>query len=83
PATIRLDSHQAIAPVVEERQRQRGESVLIIDDWHLLAARLADGLIERIVSGRDSGLHVLLVSRHAPRTARARARALGQVFDID
>lgn len=83
PATIRLDSHQAIAPVVEERQRQRGESVLIIDDWHLLAADLADGLVERIVSGRDSGLHVLLVSRHAPRTALARARALGQVFDID
>ncbi|QCI68473.1 LuxR C-terminal-related transcriptional regulator [Phreatobacter stygius] len=83
PATVRLDSHAAIAPVVEERQRQRGETVLIIDDWHLLAAELADSLIDRIISGRDSGLHVVLGSRHPPRVALARARALGQVVDID
>ena len=83
PAVVRLDDHAQLIRIVAERQRQRSESVLIIDDWHLMAADGADALMAGIVAGRDSKLTVMVATRQAPRTALARARAFGEVVDID
>ena len=83
PAVVRLDSHAAVAAVVAERQRQRSESVVILDDWHRMAPPWAEDLVAGIVAGRDSGLTVMLATRQEPLTGLARARALGDVVDID
>lgn len=61
----------------------RDESVLVLDDYHLVERRDTNAITDRLIEHMPPTLHLVIATRRTPALARlARRRALGDVLDV-
>jgi len=60
----------------------RNEVLLVLDDYHLIAAQEVHASVDFLLDHRPAELHVVVASRSDPPLALARLRARGQLAEV-
>jgi LuxR family transcriptional regulator, maltose regulon positive regulatory protein len=72
----------ALTPLINELAALEQETVLILDDYHVISEQAIHESLQFLLDHLPACLHLLLASRGDPKLALTRLRARGQVVEI-
>ena len=73
---------EAIASLINELAAVRTDAVLVLDDCHVLVSEPAERALNFLLDHIPPNIHMVVVSREAPRSSVARLRARGQLTEL-
>ena len=82
PASGPSPLSDSLAILVNDISQLREDIVLVLDDYHLVEARLIDEALTFFVTHLPTQLHLVVVSREDPTWPLSRLRANGQLSEI-
>ncbi|HEV2243679.1 MAG TPA: LuxR C-terminal-related transcriptional regulator [Streptosporangiaceae bacterium] len=75
-------SEGLVTALINEMALDSGETVLVLDDYHLIEAQPVHAALGFLIDHLPPGMHLILASRSDPPLALPRLRALGQLTEL-